>query len=162
MRNWWVRSGLAVRIAVSAFVVGVGLALVFAILFLAITGLRHRSLEARHSQQVIATANELQTLVIDLETGVRGFVLTSDKSYLRPWVGAQKRYPGAIKKLLSLTKNDPGQQQRALSIKRAIGERTLLGVVVVHFAAVGLMLRPKSVWQLWRRSTKLFASFSSG
>ena len=65
-RSWWERSGLAVRIAVSAVVVGAGLALVFAVLFLAITGLRHRSLQARHSQQVIATANQLQTLVIDL------------------------------------------------------------------------------------------------
>ena len=119
--NWWARSGLVTRIALSAFAVGVGLAVVFLVLFLAITGLRQRSLDARHSQQVIATANELQTLVIDLETGVRGFVLTSDKSYLRPWVGAQKRYPGAIKKLLSLTKKDPGQQGRALSIKHAIG-----------------------------------------
>ena len=67
MRDWWARSGLAVRIAVSAFAVGVGLALVFAVLILAITGLRNRSNEARHSQQVIATANELQTLVIDLD-----------------------------------------------------------------------------------------------
>ena len=38
-RSWWARSGLAVRIAVSATLVGAGLALVFAILFLAITGL---------------------------------------------------------------------------------------------------------------------------
>ena len=71
--------------------VGVGLALVFAILFLAITGLRHRSLEARHSQQVIATANQLQTLVIDLETGVRGFAITRDESVPRSVAGAQTR-----------------------------------------------------------------------
>jgi signal transduction histidine kinase len=118
--NWWARSGLVTRIALSAFAVGVGLAVVFLVLFLAITGLRQRSLDARHSQQVIATANELQGRVIDLETGVRGFVLTGDESYLGPWRRAQRRYPVAIKKLLSLTKDDPGQQQRALSIKRAI------------------------------------------
>jgi signal transduction histidine kinase len=118
--NWWARSGLVTRIALSAFAVGVGLAVVFLVLFLAITGLRQRSLDARHSQQVIATANELQTRVIDLETGVRGFVLTGDESYLSPWRQAQKRYPGAMTKLLSLTKDDLGQQQRALSIKHAI------------------------------------------
>jgi signal transduction histidine kinase len=118
--NWWARSGLVTRIALSAFAVSVGLAVVFLVLFLAITGLRQRSLDARHSQQVIAAANELQTRVIDLETGVRGFVLTSDESYLSPWRNAQKRYPGAIKQLLSLTKDDLGQHQRALSIKHAI------------------------------------------
>jgi signal transduction histidine kinase len=118
--NWWARSGLVTRIALSAFAVGVGLAVVFLVLFLAITGLRQRSLDARHSQQVIATANELQTRVIDLETGVRGFVLTSDESYLSPWREAQRAIPSRSKKLLSLTKGDPGQQQRALSIKHAI------------------------------------------
>jgi signal transduction histidine kinase len=118
--NWWARSGLAARIGVSAFVVGVGLALVFAVMFLAITGLRHRSLEARHSQQVIATANQLQTFVIDLETGVRGFALTRKKSYLRPWREAQRHYPAAVDKLVRLTAGDPKQHTRALAIKQSI------------------------------------------
>ena len=65
--NWWTRSGLAVRIALAALAVAIGLAIVFLVMFLAITGLRHRSLEARHSQQVIASANRLQTLLIELE-----------------------------------------------------------------------------------------------
>jgi signal transduction histidine kinase len=118
--SWWARSGLVTRIALSAFAVGIGLAAVFAVLFLAITGLRQRSLDASHSQEVIATANQLQTLVVDLETGVRGFVITNDASYLEPWRQAQRRYPGAIKKLLSLTEKDPVQHERALSMSRAI------------------------------------------
>jgi signal transduction histidine kinase len=122
MRSWWARSGLAVRIAVSASVVGLGLALVFAILFLAITGLRHRSLEARHSQQVIATANQLQTLVIDLETGVRGFAITRDRTYLDPWRRARQRYPAEIAALVSLTGDKGSQHARALSIRSSIDE----------------------------------------
>jgi signal transduction histidine kinase len=121
-RSWWTRSGLAVRIAVSAVVVGAGLALVFAILFLAITGLRQRSLEARHSQQVIATANELQTLVIDLETGVRGFAITGDRVDLKPWYRAERRYPKTIKKLIVLTKDNAMQHQRALAIEDAVND----------------------------------------
>jgi signal transduction histidine kinase len=120
MRSWWARSGLAVRIAVSAFVVGVGLALVFAVLFLAITGLRNRSNEARHSQQVIATANELQTLVIDLETGLRGFAITHQKSFLKPWNDARERYPEKEGELLRLTKDNPEQYARANKIKHSI------------------------------------------
>jgi signal transduction histidine kinase len=120
MKSWWARSGLTVRIAVSAFVVGVGLALVFAILFLAITGLRQRSLDARHSQQVIATANQLQTNVIDLETGLRGFAITYDRTYLDPWRRAQQRYPDEITSLLSLTRDNKGQHQRALALKSSI------------------------------------------
>jgi signal transduction histidine kinase len=118
--GWWARSGLVTRIALSAVTVGLGLALVFAVLFLAITGLRHRSLEARHSQQVIATANELQTLVIDLETGVRGFAITGDRTYLRPWTRAQQRYPTEFRKLLALTRDNRQQYRRALTIQTAV------------------------------------------
>jgi two-component system, sensor histidine kinase and response regulator len=118
----WERSGLVTRIAVSAFAVGVGLALVFAILFLAITGLRHRSLEARHSQQVIARANQLQTLVVDLETGVRGFALTRDESYLSPWTLAQQRYPRSMSNLIGLTGDNPDQRRLALSIRASIDD----------------------------------------
>src|SRR5690242_4492651 len=118
--SWWTRSGLVARIAVSAVVVGLGLALVFAVLFLAITGLRNRSNEARHSQQVIATANELQTLVIDLETGLRGFALTHQKSFLKPWNDARERYPRKEDDLLRLTKDNPNQYARALAIKHSI------------------------------------------
>ena len=95
-KSRWTRSGLAGRIAVSAILVGVGLALVFAVLFLAITGLRQRSLDARHSQQVLAKAQQIQTLVVDLETGVRGFAITRDTTYLEPWTRARHRYPRSI------------------------------------------------------------------
>jgi len=108
------------RIAVSAVAVAVGLALVFGVLFLAITGLRQRSDEARHSQQVIATANRVQTYVIDLETGLRGFIITGEERDLRPWQEAQRRYPEAIRTLLRLTEDNSVQHARALAIKGAI------------------------------------------
>jgi signal transduction histidine kinase len=118
--NWWTRSGLVARIAMSALAVGIGLALVFGVMFLAIAGLRHRSLEARHSQQVIATANQLQSLVIDLETGLRGFVITDNERDLRPWRQAQQQYPAAIQKLVALTDGDQLQHRRAIAIRTAI------------------------------------------
>ena len=112
--------GLLARIALSAIVVGAGLAIVFAVLFLAVVSLRHRSVEARNSQQVIATANRVQTLVIDLETGVRGFVITHDERYLAPWREAQKQYPPTIATLLRLTTDNALQHQRAVSIRDAV------------------------------------------
>jgi CHASE3 domain sensor protein len=90
-RRSWRASGLVARIAFSALAVAIGLAIVFAVLFLAIVSLHQRSLEARNSQQVIATANRLQTFVIDLETGARGFALTRHERYLDPWRRAPAR-----------------------------------------------------------------------
>jgi signal transduction histidine kinase len=120
LRKRWARSGLVGRIALSAVAVAIGLAIVFAVLFLAIVSLRERSVDARHSQQVIATANQLQTLVIDLETGLRGYLITRDDRYLEPWRKAQARYPGAIATLLELTRDNRLQYQRARSIRRAV------------------------------------------
>ena len=120
--GWWARSGLVTRIVMSAALVGLGLAVVFLILSLAITGLRQRSLEARRSQQVIASANQLQTLVVDLETGVRGFAITHQRRYLAPWTRAQKSYPDAIKQLLALTADNSMQHERALAIQRSIND----------------------------------------
>src|SRR5437763_5910225 len=113
-------SGLLARIALSAIVVAVGLAIVFGVLFLAILTLRDRSVEAAHTQQVIATANRLQTLVIDLETSVRGFVITKNERDLGPWLRAQQRYPDAMEKLLALRKDNPRQHSRALVLQSSI------------------------------------------
>jgi signal transduction histidine kinase len=119
-RGWWARTGLVARIALSATTVAIGLAIVFAVLFLAIVSLRQRSLDAKHSQEVIATANGLQTLVIDLETGARGFAITRDERYLAPWKTARDLYPDEIKALLALTKDTRVQHDRALAIKNDI------------------------------------------
>jgi signal transduction histidine kinase len=114
------RRRLLARIAFAAIAVAAGLAIVFGFLFFAIVSLRQRSVEARHSQQVIATANSLQTLVIDLETSLRGFAITRDERYLVPWRDAQRRYPAAIQELIQLTSDNRLQHERALSIKAAI------------------------------------------
>jgi signal transduction histidine kinase len=119
-RSRWADSGLVTRIAFAAIAVAIGLAIVFAVLFVAILSLHQRSLDARRSQQVIATANELQTYVIDLETGARGFAITRDERFLDPWYQAQRLYPGAITTLVELTKDSPVQHRRALAIKRDI------------------------------------------
>jgi signal transduction histidine kinase len=119
-RRSWAGSGLVARIAFSAIAVAIGLAIVFAVLFLAILSLHQRSLDARRSQQVIATANRLQTYVIDLETGARGFAITRDERYLDPWKSAQAQYPGAVATLLELTSDSPVQHRRALAISTDI------------------------------------------
>jgi signal transduction histidine kinase len=83
--------------------------------------LRDRSFSARHSQQVIATANGLQTLVIDFETGLRGYAITGNEADLKPWYRAQRDYPKKAAYLLSLTADDPSQHARARTISNHVG-----------------------------------------
>ena len=114
------RSGLLTRIALGVGGLAAGLVIVFALLLIAVVGLRHRSLEARRSQEVIATANGLQTLVIDFETGLRGFVIWKQQRYLKPWKVARNLYPKKMTKLIQLTANDRHQRAAAYQIKSAI------------------------------------------
>jgi signal transduction histidine kinase len=117
-RRWRERSGLVRRITLASLAVAGGLAILFAVLFFAIVSLRDRSLEAQRSQQVIAAASQLQTLVIDMETGVRGYVITNKRSFLKPYFEAQRRYPDARATLLALTAGKPEQHARAVQITR--------------------------------------------
>ena len=92
-RRWRERSGLVRQITLSSIAVAVGLAILFAVLFYAIVSLRDRSLEAQRSQQVIAAASQLQTLVVDMQTSVRGFILFDKRQYLEPYRAARRQYP---------------------------------------------------------------------
>jgi signal transduction histidine kinase len=128
------RSGLLPRIVISVGALAIGLAIVFAVLIVAVKELRHHSLQARRSQQVIATANGLETLVIDLETGLRGFVITNRTSSLAPWYSARQNYPKEMRMLLALTGNEPTQHAAALQIKAAIDRYlTTYSVPLVRF-----------------------------
>ena len=114
-----VRSGLLARIAIALGALALALALVLVVLIVAVRGLRDRSNEARHSEQVIATANALQTLVIDFETGLRGYAITRETKYLRPLERARSNYKRQVNELIQLTADDPAQQRKA----RMIGSR---------------------------------------
>jgi signal transduction histidine kinase len=109
-------SGLLARIAIVLGTLALALSLLFVVLIFAVTGLRDRSFDARHSEQVIATANGLQTLVIDFETGLRGFAITHDRKDLRPWRAAKRAYKQKANMLVSLTADNPEQHSRAEEI----------------------------------------------
>lgn len=111
---------LVTRIALAFGGLAAALVIVFSILIVSVIGLRNRSLEARHSQQVIATANGLQTLVIDFEAGLRGYVITNNPKYLQPWKKARAEYRSKVESVIALTESDPKQQAAALGIKHAV------------------------------------------
>jgi signal transduction histidine kinase len=113
-------SGLLARITIVVGALAISLAITFAVLIVAVVGLRHRSLEARHSQLVIATGNGLQTLVIDFETGLRGFAITRQERSLDPWARAERNYPAVVQRLLAQTSDNPQQHTAVLQIKKSI------------------------------------------
>ena len=73
-----------------------------------------------HSTQVQATANALEKTTLDLETGLRGFLLTGKRRFLEPYRQALSQYPQLGRQLERLTGGDPAQQARAVAIVASI------------------------------------------
>jgi signal transduction histidine kinase len=92
----------------------------FTVVLLAIAELRDSAVLARHSEQVLAAANQLERLVIDLETGQRGFVITGEESFLEPWNAARTNFPQQARVLERLAAaSDVEQGRRAQRIAQS-------------------------------------------
>jgi len=91
---------------------------VFAVFLVAIEDLRSSGRQATQSREELAKADYLEKLVIDLETGVRGFVITGQERFLQPWNAARAAFPARSSTLVSSV-DDPEQARRARRIARA-------------------------------------------
>ncbi len=55
--------------------------------------IRDHTRTEQRSEAIVVAAFRLETLVLDLETGVRGYVITRDPRFLEPYRAAQKELP---------------------------------------------------------------------
>ena len=63
--------------------------------------------DIRQKLESVLTLRRTQALIVDAETGQRGFLLTSDPSFLEPYEQAQRALPGELRQLAA---SDIGQQ----------------------------------------------------
>jgi methyl-accepting chemotaxis protein len=82
------------------------------VLFQALTRSLHTSDQVRHTEQVIAGANQLAKAAIDAETGERGFVITGDDAFLRPFTDGNTTFDTAAPQLRALVSDNPAQVAR--------------------------------------------------
>jgi CheY-like chemotaxis protein len=65
-----------------------------------------------HTDRVINNANEAVKLTVDLETGMRGYLLSGDEKFLEPYETARPRIEVVLNTLLELTADNPAQTDR--------------------------------------------------
>ena len=70
-----------------------------------------------HSDQVIATARQLQRQIVAMDTGLRGYYLTRDHTFLESYNEAKARVPEQIANLEQLTADNPAQEARLRELK---------------------------------------------
>jgi hypothetical protein len=77
------RSGLTVRLLVISGLLALIVAAMFAVLLLAINAQSDAAQHASDSHRELTAADGLEKLVLDLETGVRGLVITREERFLQ-------------------------------------------------------------------------------
>ena len=69
-----------------------------------------------HTYNVISSAQSALEQLINIETGMRGFVISSKDAFLEPLVAGQKVFAEQLDLLKRLTADNPAQQQRLASL----------------------------------------------
>lgn len=69
-----------------------------------------------HTDRVIAQANYTQALLLDLDTGVRGYLLTGKPEFLQPYQKSSLIIDDAFQRLINLVSDNPKQVQHAKKI----------------------------------------------
>jgi signal transduction histidine kinase/CheY-like chemotaxis protein/CHASE3 domain sensor protein len=116
-----VRRGAFVTLAVVLAVVGA----IFIALAAGIRTATRLSEQQRHHVEALQTSTAVERLVIDLETGLRGYLLTHQRTFLKPYEAAVGALPHDVQLLTTQAQradgdSASGQYQRVLAIRSAI------------------------------------------
>jgi len=76
-----------------------------------------------HSYQVLQNQEQILSLLMDAETGQRGYIITGDERYLEPYNLAVKDVTTKINDVLELTKDNAKQQQRIGTLKSLVTDK---------------------------------------
>ena len=88
----------------------------------AVGQLRDSLRESGRSDGVIAAAARAERLTVDLETGLRGYLLTGDVRFLEPTREAQRAVAPQARQLRRLVADNRAQAQRAAAIERSLAD----------------------------------------
>ncbi|WP_332848176.1 response regulator [Massilia sp. S19_KUP03_FR1] len=72
-----------------------------------------------HSEKVIGNATEVSKLSSDMETGLRGYLITDDENFLAPYLVARPRIEREMTALEQLVSDNPNQVERVVKARAA-------------------------------------------
>jgi signal transduction histidine kinase len=132
MKSLSLEARLVAASAVLALLVGGA----FVILVLALSAHREATREAAESHDVTVEALTTQKLVVDVETGLRGYVITGNKEFLTPYNEARRELPRHLARLEQLAADEPAQRVRARNLAALIRQYIEeYAVPVLNFAS---------------------------
>src|SRR5689334_21531258 len=91
-------------------------ALLAAVLLLEVYDMHRSMLWVDHTDRVTSSSRRLLRLMLEMETGVRGYLVTGNSTFLRPYQEARQNFEPQYKSLQTMVADDPGQQRRLTEI----------------------------------------------
>lgn len=102
----------------SNFLIPILIFITFAsLLFWQVDNLLSTSRMVNHTEKVIAEAHLIENEIMDLQSGIRGYALTGDSSFLEPYKKALPSFQSNIKKFKNLLRDNPLHKKRIDRIK---------------------------------------------
>jgi signal transduction histidine kinase len=103
-----VKGGLLLRTAIASTALAILVGGSFAVLLVVVSDLRASARMELLSEAELDASDRLERLAVDLETGVRGFVITRQEQFLAPFNAARAAFPGQI---AALQRHEVNRQQ---------------------------------------------------
>ena len=75
-----------------------------------------------HTDRVLDQSGHLLILLMDMESGTRGYIVTGDETFLQPYLAGTKRFDPEFQALYRLSADNPPQQQRLKDFYAGYGE----------------------------------------
>jgi PAS domain S-box-containing protein len=129
-------------------------------LFLAVLGFRVHEITVNRTQitqetRILLQSNRLLQNLIDEESGIRGYLVAKDPSFLQPYQEASARLGRALPEFTSSVANDPPLSAKAASIVAGFQafdavNQALLKADLTHDATVGLLTKQKQAMDTLR------------
>jgi signal transduction histidine kinase len=105
-------ASLATRMIIACALLALVVGAVFAAFLVSTIELRHSTSRASHSKDMTLAALRLESLMVDIENGLRGYVLTGNARFLDPLASARAALPLQSKTFLRLSRRGPLEQER--------------------------------------------------
>ena len=96
------RFGLVPRILLAGAIVVALLVVEFVLVLRALQQVRHFTRAEQRAEQSVVAASRLEKLILDVESGTRGYVITRDRRFLQPSLRAQADLPAETEALRGL------------------------------------------------------------
>ena len=121
-----------------------------------------------HSDRVIADVNRVERMLVDRETGVRGFASTNEEVFLQPFSEAEEHLDEAFDELATAVRDQPDQLRRVRRVRDLAGRwrqefaaDLLAATRAQRPIALADRLRGKGLMDEMRATLTAFARFES-